>query len=110
MRLRQCIARAALARAFRKIADRFVRRGQRSWAQEKARRETLHRAADDAVSVLRLDLALDIDAELGQGPADAEYLGDVAERVFIRSEPRIDREVDAPAHHMLAVVVTWRQS
>ena len=51
-----------------------------------------------------------VTGEADFGVVGAEYLGDVAERVFIRSEPRIDREVDAPAHHMLAVVVAWRQS
>ena len=107
--LRQCIACATPARAFREIADRFVRRSQRGRTQEQARRETLDGAADDAMAVLRLDLAIDIDAKLGQRAGGAEHVGDVAERVLVRGEPRIRRQVDPPAYDVLAVVVARSQ-
>jgi hypothetical protein len=105
VRLRQYIALAAGARPFRKIADRFVRRGQAGRAQEQARRKTLDGAADDAMGVLRLDLAVDVDAQLRQGASGAEHVGDVAEGVFMGRKARIRRYVDAPAHDMLAVEI-----
>ena len=42
-------------------------------------------------------------------PVGGEHVGDVAERVLLLVEPRVRRHVDAPAHHVLAVVVARRQ-
>ncbi len=44
-----------------KVVDCRIGLGQGGVAQEQARRETLDGAADDAVGVLRLDLAVDLD-------------------------------------------------
>ena len=67
------------------------------------------RAAHHAVGVLRLDLALDLDAQLGERTVGGEDMGEVAEGVFVGGEPRVGGNVDAPADHILAVVVARRE-
>ena len=93
----------------RKIADRRVGLRQRRVAQEQARRKPLDGAAHDAVGVLRLDLAVDLDAQLRERPVGGEHMRDIAEGVFVRGKPRVGGNVDAPAHHILAFMVARRQ-
>ena len=92
-----------------KFADRRIGLGQRGVAQKQARRETLDGAAHDAVGVLRLDLAVDLDGELAERSVGGEHVGDIAEGVLMGGKPRIGRNVDAPAHDVLALVVARRQ-
>ncbi len=48
----------------REFADPGVGLRQRAVAQKQARREAFDCAADDAVGILRLDLTVDLDAQL----------------------------------------------
>ena len=72
-------------------------------------REPLDRAAHDALGVAGLDLPLDQHAELAERTFGGEGMGDVAERVLVLVEPAIGGHVDAPARHILAVVVARRE-
>ena len=69
----------------------------------------LDRAAHDPVGVLGLDLAVDLDAQLVKRPVGGKHVGDIAEGILVRGKPRIRRHVDAPAHHVLALVIARRQ-
>ena len=69
------------------ITDVSIRRRQRRRAQKQARRKVLDGAAHHAIGILRLDLAIDLEAQLGERAVGCENMGDVAERVFVRIEP-----------------------
>jgi hypothetical protein len=43
--------------------------------------------------------------QLRQWSVGGEHVGDVAERILLRGKPCIGRNVDAPAHHVLAFMV-----
>ncbi len=79
---------------------------KRRVAQEQARREPLDGAAHHAVGILRLNLAIDLEAQLGERAVGGENVHEIAEGVFMGVEPRVGGNVDAPADHVLAVVVT----
>ena len=98
--------RGRFARIRGSRASACVKRGV---AQEQARRETLDGAAHDAVGVLGLDLAVDLDAQFAERPVGGEHVGDIAERVLMGGKPGVGGDVDAPAHHVLALVVSRRQ-
>ena len=110
MQFREHHAAARVANFLRKVADRAVGLGQRGVAQEQARRKALDGAAHHAIGVLRLDLAVDLDPQFLERAVGGEDMGDVAEGVFVRGEPRVGRDVDAPALDILAFVVARRQS
>ena len=78
-------------------------------AQEQARRKPLDGAANHAVGVLRLHLAVDLDAQFVQRPVGGEHVRDVAEGVLVGGKPRVRRYIDAPAHHVLAFVIARRK-
>ena len=79
--------------------------GQAGVAQEQARRKSLERAAHDAIGILRLDLAFDLDAQLRERAVGGEDMGEVAEGVLVGIEPRVAGNVDAPADDILAFMV-----
>ena len=83
------VAAARIANFLRKIADRAVGLGQRGVAQEQARRKALDRAAHDAIGVLGLDLAIDLDPQFLERAVGGEDVGDIAEGVFVGGQPRI---------------------
>ena len=64
--------------------------GRRTW-------ESLGRAIDYALRILRLDRAVDVDAQFGQRTCRGEYVGYIAERVLVGSQAHIRRYIDAPA-------------
>src|SRR5262249_35211150 len=66
-------------------------------------------AAPDPLGVAGLDLALDRHGKLGEWPLGGEHMGDVAEGILVLVEPAIRGDVDAPARHVLAVVVAGGQ-
>ena len=74
-------------------------------AQEQARRKPLDGAAHHAVGILRLDLAVDFDAQAPQRAVGGENMGEVAEGILVRVKPRVGGNIDAPADHILAFVV-----
>jgi hypothetical protein len=80
-----------------KISDGIVRLRQSGIAQKQAWWKALKRAAHDAVGVLRFHLAFDIDAQLRERPVGGKDMGEVAEGVLVRVEPRVARNIDAPA-------------
>ncbi len=63
MKLGEDLAVACGADALREIPDRRIGLRQGRVAQKQARRESLDGAAHDAIGVLRLDLAVDLDAQ-----------------------------------------------
>src|SRR5262249_54031680 len=89
--------------------DIRIGRGECGGAQIEARWEALDAAANDALRVAGLDLALDRHGELAKWTFGSEHMGDVAESVLVLIEPAIRGNVDAPARHVLAVVVAWGQ-
>ena len=91
------------------ITDVSIRMGQWRVAQEQARRKPLDGAVHHAIGILRLDLAIDLEAQLGERAVGGENMRDVAEGVFVRIEPRVGGNVDAPAHHILAFMVARRE-
>ena len=93
----------------RKFADRRIGLRQGGVAQEQARRKPLDGAAHHAVGVLGLHFAVDLDAQFAERPIGGEHVGDVAEGVLMGGKPRVGRYIDAPAHHVLAVVIARRQ-
>src|SRR6516164_7764523 len=78
--------------------------GECGGAQIEARWEALDDAANDALRVAGLDLALDRHGKLAEWALGSEHMGDVAESVLVLIEPAIRGDVDAPARHVLAVV------
>ena len=88
-----------------KICDRAVGFGQRRGAQIEARRKALDRAAHDAGGILHVDLALDLHAEFVERAFRREGVGDVAERVLVLVEAAVFADIDAPAHHIVAVMI-----
>src|SRR5262249_59171065 len=66
-------------------------------------------AASDSLRVGGLALALDRNRKLAEWPLGGEHVGDVAEGILVLVEPAIRGDVDAPAHHVLAVMVAWGQ-
>src|SRR5262249_7446931 len=66
-------------------------------------------AANAALRVAGLALALDRHGKLAEWALGSEHMGDVAESVLVLVEPAIRGDVDAPARHVLAVVVAWGQ-
>jgi hypothetical protein len=92
------------------IRDRAVDLGQRGGAQIEARRKPLDRAAHDPGGVLHVDFALDMHAERVERAFGGERMGDVAERVLVHVEAAVLRDVDAPMHDVLAVVIARRQA
>src|SRR5262249_50091822 len=79
--------------------------GERGGAQIEARREALDDPAHAALRVAGLALALDRHHKLVEWTFGSEHMGDVAEGVLMLVEPAIRGDVDAPARHVLAVVV-----
>ena len=102
---------AAIRRANieRKIPDGRVCLSQRRVAQEQARRKPLDGAEHHPLGILRLDLAIDLDAQLRERAVGGEDMREVAEGVFMGGEPRVAGNVDAPADHILAFVVARRE-
>src|SRR5262249_14741030 len=92
------------------IGNRRIRRRQRRLPQEQRRREALDRAADDAVRVLGLDLALDQHRELGERSGRRERVGEIAERVLLAVERALLREGDAPVRDVLALMIARGQA
>src|SRR3984957_2059238 len=105
----QRIAAIGRANVESKILDSRISLRQGRIAQEQARRETLERTAHDAVGILRLDLAVDLDAQLREWTVSGKDMGQVAESVLVSIEPRVAGDVDAPADHILAFMVARRQ-
>ena len=83
--------------------------GECGGAQIEARWEALDDAANDALRVAGLDLALDRHGKLAEWALGSEHMGDVAESVLVLIEPAIRGDVDAPARHVLAVMVAGGQ-
>src|SRR5262245_2309936 len=85
--------------------DARVGTGERGLAQIEGRGEALDRAAHHALGVARFDLALDRHGKLAEGAVGGEGMNDVAEGVLVLIEPAIGGDVDAPARHVLPVVI-----
>ena len=83
--------------------------GECGGAQIEARWEALDDAANEALRVAGLDLALDRHGKLAEWALGSEHMGDVAESVLVLIEPAIRGNVDAPARHVLAIVVARGQ-
>src|SRR5215510_3970151 len=83
--------------------------GECGRAQIEARWEPLNHAAHYPLGITGLDLALDRHGKLAEWPLGGEHMGDVAEGIFVLVEPAIRGDVDAPARHVLAVMVAWGQ-
>ena len=98
------------ADALGEIPHRLIGLRQCGVAQKQARPEPLDGAAHHAIGVLRLDFAVDLDPQFLERAVGGEDMGDIAEGVFVGSEPRIGRHVDAPAPDILAFVVARRQA
>ena len=103
------LAAARGADFLRKVADCGIGLRQCGVAQKQAGWKSLDGAAHHAIGALRLDLAVDLDAQFVEWAVGGKYVGDIAERVFVAGEPRIGGHIDAPAHDILALVVTRRQ-
>src|SRR5271166_2273579 len=82
---------------------------QRSVAQIKARREPLDGTAQDTLGIACLDFTLHQYCELSKRAFRREGMSNVAEGIFVLMQPAVGRDVDAPAHDVLAVVVAWRE-
>src|SRR5215813_3947429 len=67
------------------------------------------RVSDDAVGILSLDRAVNIDAQLGEWTRSAEHMGNIAKRVFTWGEARIGGYIDTPTHDVLAFMIARRQ-
>jgi hypothetical protein len=83
--------------------------GERGLAQIEARRKTLHCASQDSLRIAGLDLAFHRDRKFVQRAVGGEHMGDVAEGILVLVEPAIGGHVDAPARHILAVMVARGQ-
>ena len=88
VQFRKRIAAVGGAQVEGKVRDGVVGLRQSGIAQKQARRKAFERAAHDAVGVLRFHLAFDIDAQLGERPVGGKDMGEVAEGVLVRVEPR----------------------
>ena len=64
---------------------------------------------DDAVTVLGLDLPINFDMEFVERSIGGEDVADIAERILMVGEAYIRRNIDAPVHHILAVVIARGQ-
>jgi hypothetical protein len=109
MQDREIVGAAGLPRGCGKDHDGRVGAGQRGLAQKQGGRKALHGAAHDAFGVLGLHLSVHRDAQFAERPVGGEGMGDIAERVVLLIEPAILGHVDAPAHHVLSLVVARRE-
>jgi len=105
VQIRKTIAACRGADRLRKLTNRRVGLCQRRIAQEQTWRKPLDGAAHHAIGVLRLHLAVNLNAQLAERPVGGEHVRDIAERVLVRGKPRVGRHVDAPAHDVLAFVI-----
>ena len=85
-----------------------------AWVSDVSRRNRLGgnrstRAAHHSLGVLRLDFAVDLDAQASKRAVGGEDVGEIAEGVLMGVEPRVGGHVDAPADHILAFVVARGQ-
>ena len=84
--------------------------GQRCLAQKELRRKTFDGTLDAAVGVLRVDFAIDLDAEFVERTLGRERMGDVAERVLMLMQEAIFGQIDPPGQDVLPLVVARRQA
>ena len=58
-----------------------------------------------AIGLLRFDLAVDRDCQFVERPVGGEGMSEVAERILVLMQDAVLRQIDAPVHHVLAVMV-----
>jgi hypothetical protein len=105
VQLRKRIATVLAPHVEGKVANGVIRVRQGGIAQEQAWRKALQHAAHDALGILRFHRALDIDAQLRERSVGGKHMGEIAERILVRVEPRVARDVDSPVDDILAFVV-----
>ena len=107
-----------MVEGFRRCADHLEKFGGHEYAgglsikEEKLGlfAEAFERVARDCLADEDLRPCLDVDAQFGQRTCCAEYVGYIAERVFMGGQVRIRRHIDTPAHDVLAFMIARSQS
>jgi hypothetical protein len=94
----------------REVAQRLVRRGQHRVATKNLGRHAFGGAAHDAGEIIGFDQAADMDRDVGDGAIEREGVGDVAIGILAVAHAAVDGRLDAPGHHMLAVMIARRQA
>src|SRR5262249_18422234 len=110
MQQREIVATRIGAGGRREIDDRRVRLGQRGLAQKKLRWKAPDGACNEAIGVVGIDFAIDLDAQFVERPLGRERMNDVAKRIFMLMQKTIFRQVDPPRQDMLPFMVAWRQA
>jgi NADH-quinone oxidoreductase subunit G len=71
--------------------------------------EALDRAAHHAFGIVGIDFAFDRDRQFAERSLGGEEMADVAEGILVLVQQAILRQIDAPAHHVLPVVIARRE-
>src|SRR5262245_52137573 len=110
MQQREIVATRIGAGGCREIDDRRVGLGQRCLAQKKLRRKAFEGTFDEAVGVLGVDFAIDLDAQFVERSLGRERMSDVAKRILMMMQTTIFGQIDPPGQDMLSFMVAWRQA
>src|SRR5262249_24163763 len=110
MQQREIVATRTGAGGRCEVDDWGVRLGQRCLAQKKFGREAFDAAFDEAVGVVSVDFAIDLDAQFVERALGRERMNDVAERMLMMMQQTIFGQVDPPGQDMLSLMVAWRET